>query len=73
MREIDESNLMDCPEEECDGFLMRTNLPSEDPTYKCVVCGLVTWDTPEVLTNTLHTGFTLTVEIFQVTNWSPTK
>ena len=67
--ELDPSCLMDCPGEGCDGILMRINLPSEAGRYQCLICGLITWDTPEVMTSNMDIGFTLTVPL---DNWSPT-
>lgn len=60
---MDEIDLMDCPEPGCDGFMMRINLPSEAGRYRCVVCGLITWDTEEMQTITGQSMHTLTVDI----------
>lgn len=64
--ELDPSCLMDCPETGCNGFLMRISLPNEKPvTYKCVICGLITWFLPEVQGHTGEPIHTLTAKIFQ--------
>lgn len=68
-REVDPSCLMDCPDEDCDGILIRISLPSENPAFRCLVCGGLTWFTPEMQSTNLFTGEMIAV---QVDSWSPT-
>lgn len=65
--DLDPSYLMDCPDEDCDGILMRINLPSEKGRYRCITCGLITWDTEEMKTDTMDVGQMITI---QLDNWS---
>ena len=39
MKEIDINALMDCPDHDCDGFLVRVHLPSQEPLFRCAICG----------------------------------
>ena len=68
-RELDVSCLMSCPEEGCDGVLLRISLPSENGRYQCITCGLITWDTVEMQSSNLDVGQTLRVDL---TCWTPT-
>ena len=69
MSEIDSSCLVDCPEDGCDGIMMRISLPSELPVkWQCVVCGLATWDGEVTVTHSGVPMHTITVPIF--TDWN---
>ena len=66
---VDVDCLVDCPEEGCDGFMMRIGTSSEFPVkWMCVICGLVTWKSEEMQTHTGVPMHELTVPIFQ--NWN---
>ena len=36
---VDVDALMDCPDHDCNGFLVRVNMPSQDALFRCTVCG----------------------------------
>lgn len=62
---VDPDCLVKCPEEGCDGFMMRISMPSELPVkWRCVVCGLVTWEGEEVQTHSGMPMHTITAPIF---------
>ena len=38
-REVDLDQLMPCYNHDCEGFLVRVNLPSQKEFYRCIICG----------------------------------